>query len=653
MRTLQQIEPRTPIGSVPFVISQPGSYYFTGPLHHGGTGVAIEIAASDVALDGGGFTLTGNPSSGDLIAVSGTKTNVRIRATNLGSSGQDGIGARGVRHLTLEDVHVRGCAGAGVRMSSGVIRGLVAEDNGGPGVFMGNPVPGIGIVVKKHPNNLHAHRNAGGGVAIEGDFDVELAGVLHGNTGHGISWTPANPDDGLRLKLENCDVARNTGNGLHLAGASSAEVRCEMAGVSFSHNGGAGVFSTKPVPGVGIVVKKNPGSGADIRHNGAGGLVLEGDCDVEFSGLVSDNTGHGISWSSLTPGEKLRLHLDGAVIRENVGHGVRVSSADPVHIDFSSTQSRIIGNQGPGVDLDGYSGQIDVTVVGSKISQNAGTGIRVVTGVDNPTTGLFRANEITGNGGEGIHLAGARAQMDDVHVSGNASHGVLVEARREFKGHVTLLKRGSSSHRNGGDGVRVVSAENDAGCGVVLENSQFDGNDGSGVYVETAHGGSIASVAGANVQFNDNGLHGLAVTGTVGSGTGSVNLRTCTCAGNAKSGAAIDHPGVSGGQITGVFASGNGESGLLLGGQSLLVTGNTSTDNAEAGIWIKGGAHYVAENRCINNPTGIALTGDHSALAQNVIAGSTIPIADYSGTNPAAPLQDVAVGTNPLGNVVY
>ena len=32
MKTLQQIEPRTPISSITFVISQPGSYYLTTNL---------------------------------------------------------------------------------------------------------------------------------------------------------------------------------------------------------------------------------------------------------------------------------------------------------------------------------------------------------------------------------------------------------------------------------------------------------------------------------------------------------------------------------------------------------------------------------------------------------------------------------------------
>src|SRR4030095_6606576 len=58
MKTLDQLEPRTPISTLPFTISSPGSYYVTSNL----TGVAgqhgITINADNVTLDLGGFERT-------------------------------------------------------------------------------------------------------------------------------------------------------------------------------------------------------------------------------------------------------------------------------------------------------------------------------------------------------------------------------------------------------------------------------------------------------------------------------------------------------------------------------------------------------------------------------------------------------------------
>src|SRR5437660_8139783 len=59
MKTLDQIEPRKPIASVPYTITSAGAYYVTTNL----TGVSgtngITIAANDVTLDLKGFSLVG------------------------------------------------------------------------------------------------------------------------------------------------------------------------------------------------------------------------------------------------------------------------------------------------------------------------------------------------------------------------------------------------------------------------------------------------------------------------------------------------------------------------------------------------------------------------------------------------------------------
>src|SRR5947207_1497513 len=57
MKTLAQIEPRTPISVLPFTISTPGSYYFTGNLTATADGVAITVSAENVTIDLNGFTL--------------------------------------------------------------------------------------------------------------------------------------------------------------------------------------------------------------------------------------------------------------------------------------------------------------------------------------------------------------------------------------------------------------------------------------------------------------------------------------------------------------------------------------------------------------------------------------------------------------------
>ncbi|HMO52624.1 MAG TPA: hypothetical protein PKA21_16070, partial [Kiritimatiellia bacterium] len=75
--------------------------------------------------------------------------------------------------------------------------------------------------------------------------------------------------------------------------------------------------------------------------------------------------------------------------------------------------------------------------------------------------------------------------------------------------------------------------------------------------------------------------------------------------------------------------------------------------NAAAGIRVEGDNHFLDDNRCVNNAVGIELAGNNNALAKNVYGGPQTPFIDFTGTNPSAPIQDVTVGVNPLGNIIY
>ena len=76
--------PGTPISSLPFTISEGGYYYVTRNLFGGAGQSGITIAASNVTLDLGGFTLFG------------------------GTTPQNGIVAGGPRYVTVRNGNVRG-----------------------------------------------------------------------------------------------------------------------------------------------------------------------------------------------------------------------------------------------------------------------------------------------------------------------------------------------------------------------------------------------------------------------------------------------------------------------------------------------------------------------------------------------------------------
>lgn len=104
MKTLDQLEPRTPISSLPYTITSPGSYYLTDNLSGVPNTNGITILSSQVSLDLNGFTMTGDPASLDGVHVVSTQKNISVSNGSLvdwryGVNGQfaDGCTLTGVK----------------------------------------------------------------------------------------------------------------------------------------------------------------------------------------------------------------------------------------------------------------------------------------------------------------------------------------------------------------------------------------------------------------------------------------------------------------------------------------------------------------------------------------------------------------------------
>jgi Right handed beta helix region len=185
MKTLNQIEPRTPISSLPFTISAPGSYYVTTNLTPGVNEDGIVVAADNVTIDLNGFTLFGGGgSSGEGISSSGARANIVVRNGTL-----------------------RNWPGTGVNLyDSGASQTLVQNVQ-----CIGNTFTGIGV---KNGSRVRECLVAGNstGIIVDNDSAVEHCKVS-GNSGDGI------------IAVNNCELKDNqsTGNGtgLHLTGTNN------------------------------------------------------------------------------------------------------------------------------------------------------------------------------------------------------------------------------------------------------------------------------------------------------------------------------------------------------------------------------------------------------------------------------------------------
>jgi parallel beta-helix repeat protein len=136
MKTLQQVEPRTPISSLPFTITEPGSYYFTTNLDAAG-GSGITISASEVTVDLMGFALANGVGSG--ISLAGFRTNIWIKNGAVRGWGSWGVNVALARGSTLENIRAsrNGSSSVfgGLRVgSASIVRNCAADENTGPGI---------------------------------------------------------------------------------------------------------------------------------------------------------------------------------------------------------------------------------------------------------------------------------------------------------------------------------------------------------------------------------------------------------------------------------------------------------------------------------------------------------------------------------------
>jgi hypothetical protein len=195
MKTLDQIEPRTPI-SASFTISTSGSYYLTKNITVGAS-TAIAINASNVTLDLNGFTIssTQNP------IVSGTGGIIL-------SSGLSNI------------VIMNGTISSGVTFSGGVYSGTGFDH----GIFFGGTGPKsarvYGVNVSGVKNNA-IYLGFDNGATMNGSTSVENCivntaggyGIYAGVVSNSMALTTANSAI-TALSAQNCSGISTSGDGI-------------------------------------------------------------------------------------------------------------------------------------------------------------------------------------------------------------------------------------------------------------------------------------------------------------------------------------------------------------------------------------------------------------------------------------------------------
>lgn len=412
------------IGSLPYTISQPGSYVLTGNLTGDGTSNGIIIESSNVTIDLAGFALIG-PSSNPNAAIYATSPgkgqfwhNIAITNGNLddwGNAGIDLTNAVNVRIsqiqafrcgiglylsfksevsdclfmdcfslgvlsgnvTTLRDCTALYCGGGGFSVgSTSVVSRCAAEYNYNTGFFVGQ-----GSVLTDCAARINFQPKGSASGFVTGDRCLATGCVADGNNGTGFSMVNA-------CTVANC-VAIGNGNAGFEAFDDFTATNCDA-----SVNNSIGIYCNGGTI-TGCTANGNNSRGISTFFN----RVLVTNCSANWN----LDTGIYVDGPSM---------IRGCSARNNLVHGI--------HADAFSEGTVVDGCNTTNNQQSGIVTSSNCTIRSCTSSLNLIDGIVVrdrCTATDNS---CVDNGTIAGGGpGAGIRCLGGGARVDNNHVSGN------------------------------------------------------------------------------------------------------------------------------------------------------------------------------------------------------------------------------------------
>ena len=347
LKTLQQVEPRTPIESLPFSITAGGSYYLTTNLTAGGAFSGITISAGNVTLDLNGFTLTGAAGASNGIVISAGASNIVVRQGTVRGWPQKGIDANLGQFCRFESLVVSHNGGIGLDTgNNATVQNVHTLNNNGTGIQAGNSV--------SIAHSL-AHTNLGSGIIAGFNASVHQSRA-YGNGGRGMSIrfnsvladavAIGNVSDGIRVerqtKLLNCTASNNDSHGIVL-GEPEVLVESCMA----HDNQLVGIQSTS-----GAHTIRHCSINANFSH----GIDVGACCNLIEANSVKSNGEDGIRLENRSTVIGNLSHINGS--RTNNGAGIRLDASD----------NRVEGNQLSSNDLGLVASAADNLIIRNHVT---------------------------------------------------------------------------------------------------------------------------------------------------------------------------------------------------------------------------------------------------------------------------------------------
>lgn len=208
--------------SLPFTITQPGSYRLTSNLVAPANADGIVIDADNVTLDLNGFELVGMPGTpafGRGVNILPARKNVRVR-NGIVRNWSQGISGSGTVNCHLENLIVLDCDNSAINTGDG---GLIVDcqvENAAFGILSGANASIRGCVVR--------------GTTIGPAISTGAGGLIESCTASGAGSIGIVIGNG-RGRITDCVATGNGSSGIAAAGAST------ISGCTSTFNGGHGI----------------------------------------------------------------------------------------------------------------------------------------------------------------------------------------------------------------------------------------------------------------------------------------------------------------------------------------------------------------------------------------------------------------------------
>jgi parallel beta-helix repeat protein len=407
MKTLAQIEPRTPISALPFTITTPGAYYLTGSLTGAAGQAGITINADNVIIDLGGFELIGSAGAAAIgIRLASPFTNAVIRNGTVRNWTSHGLSSNG-GFLRVENVRSRNNTGNGFLFGPyGSAIDCVALGNGSDGFLGAEGCQLTRCLAYGQTAPLSE------GFSFSGECLLTEC-TASANGGHGFSA-------GQRGVLRQCLATYNGLDGI------TGNTGCTLEGCAASANGGDGIDLDATGTLTGCVSISNTGSGivgganSALAHcaansNASTGISVSDGCTLAHCSAYANGGTAGLSAG-------FGCTISHCISRNNTSTatsswGISVSGECTILActvtNTGNTNGTPTSTTGGGIVTGIGSLVKDCTVQGCK-----GDGIRV------SSRCTVTGNQCEGNGagsgdGAGVHATGTDCRLDGNHVSAN------------------------------------------------------------------------------------------------------------------------------------------------------------------------------------------------------------------------------------------